>query len=261
MTRTNRYGAFMAAKTAITREPGARYTKCISCHPLHSTLDLTKAREQHRRYRGALGELGLEVVLLERDDKHPDSCFVEDTAILHGKRALICRLAPESRRGEESGVEQVLSESLDVRRVQAPCTVEGGDVMHLPGRLVSGLTQRTNEEGVKQATEWLQVGIDTIRDPSMIHLKSHVTYLGRNTAICSRKFADHPSLKGLDLLVIPDGEAYAANTLTIGDTVLMSSGRPEAHRIVRAAGFEVVPLDTTEFEKCEGALTCLSIIC
>jgi len=250
----------MSAKRAITREPGAHYTKCISCHPQRDSLDLKKAREQHRKYREALAEVGLEVVLLERDDEHPDSCFVEDTAILHGKKALICRLTPESRRGEESRVEQVLSESLSVRRVQAPGTIEGGDVMHLPERLVSGLTQRTNDQGVKQAMDWLEVGIDTIRDPHIAHVKSYVTYLGRNTAICSRRFVSHPALKGLELLVIPDSEAYAANTLTIGGIVLMSSGRPQAHRMVREAGFDVLPLDTSEFEKCEGALTCLSII-
>lgn len=250
----------MSAKIAITREPGARYAKCISCHPQRDILDLKKAREQHRVYREALVELGLEVVLLERDDEHPDSCFVEDTAILHGKKALICRLAPESRWGEESRVEQVLGESLSLRRVQAPGTIEGGDVMHLPGRLVSGLTQRTNEQGVKQAMDWLEIGVDTILDPSIVHLKSYVTYLGRNTVICSRRFIGNPALRGLDLLVIPDRETYAANTLTIGDTVLMSSGRPQAHRMVREARFDVLPLDTSEFEKCEGALTCLSII-
>lgn len=250
----------MPAKVAITREPGARYTKCISCHPGRDSLHLAKARDQHRRYREALSDLGLEVILLERDDDHPDSCFVEDTAILHGTKALICRLSPESRRDEVSRVEQILGDTHSVKRVTAPGTIEGGDVMHLPGRLVSGLTQRTNAEGVRQAAEWLEVGIDTIRDPNMVHLKSHVTYLGRNTAICTRRFAGHPALEGLELLVIPDGEAYAANTLAIGDLVLMSSGRPRAQSMVREAGFEVRLLDTSEFEKCEGALTCLSLI-
>jgi len=250
----------MAAHLAITREPGARYLKCISCHPLRESLDLAKAKEQHKRYREALAELGLEVILLEHDDDRPDSCFVEDTAIIHGKKAAICRLKPESRRGEESPVEDVLRESLKVKRVESPGTIEGGDVMHLSDRLVCGLTQRTNREGVKQASAWLEVKIDTIRDPHIVHLKSYVTYLGRNKAICSRRFVGHPALKGLELLVIPESEAYAANTLSIDDTVLMSSGRPQSHKVIREAGFEVVSMDTSEFEKCEGALTCLSLI-
>ena len=250
----------MSPSLAITREPGARYVKCISCYPQKDTIDLSKAREDHRRYRETLEELGLEVVLLDRDDNHPDSCFVEDTVIVHREKALICRMMPESRRGEETSVERVLQERLMIKRVEAPGTIEGGDVMHLPERLVSGLSQRTNESGVRQAMEWLEVKVDTIRDPDIVHLKSYVTYLGKSLAICTSRVAKHPALKGLELLVVPEEEGYAANTLAIGDTVLMSSRRERAQQIVRDAGFDVVPLDTSEFEKCEGALTCLSII-
>jgi dimethylargininase len=227
---------------------------------MRDTLNLQKAREQHRRYREALSDLGLEVLLLAQDDEHPDSCFVEDTAVVHKKKALICRLAPESRRGEEMLVEEMLKDRLRIRRAQEPATIEGGDVMHLPDRLVSALAQRTNELGVKQAAEWLEVRIDTVLDPGIVHLKSYVTYLGRGKAICSKRFMNHSSLRGLDLLVVPEGEEYAANTLTIDDTVLMPSGRPRADKMVREAGFDVRTLDTSEFEKCEGALTCLSLI-
>ena len=132
--------------------------------------------------------------------------------------------------------------------------------MHLHRRLVSGLTQRTSSEGVRQAHDWLEIPITTISDMAIVHLKSYVTFLGKNTAVCSRRFKDHPALKGLELLLIPEDEAYAANTLTVEGTVLMSSGRPKAARIVREAGFDVRLLDTSEFEKCEGALTCLSLI-
>jgi dimethylargininase len=250
----------MSPSMAITREPGARYARCISCHPEKGTLDLSRAREEHLRYREALKELGLEVVLLDHDDIHPDSCFVEDTTIVHKGKALICRLEPQSRRGEETAVERILRNRFRVRRVEAPGTIEGGDVVHLPKGLVSGLSQRTNESGVRQAMEWLEVNVDTIVDPDIVHLKSYVTYLGKNTAICTKRFMNHPALRGLQLLVVPDEEGYAANTLAIGDTVLMSSRRARAQKMVRDSGFDVISLDTSEFEKCEGALTCLSII-
>ncbi len=198
--------------------------------------------------------------MLDRDDVHPDSCFVEDTVVVHGNKAMICRLEPESRRGEEIEVERILKERFRVRRVESPGTIEGGDVMHLPDRLVSGLTQRTNQSGVEQTGDWLEVRVDTVLDPDIVHLKSYVTFLGRNTAICTRRYQGHPTLKDLELVVIPDNEGYAANTLTINGTVLMSSGRERAQKLVREAGFDVIALDASEFEKCEGALTCLSVI-
>jgi dimethylargininase len=247
-------------KLAITREPGDAYHKCISCHPLRHTIDIRRAREQHAAYRRALRELGLEVIEMPRDDRNADSCFVEDTAVVHGARALICRPAKESRRGEVGPVEEMLKRFLRTERASDPATVEGGDVIHLRDRLVSGVTERTNREGVRQMADWLDVKVDTVEDPRIMHLKSYATYLGRDTVVATEKFAKHPVFSGIRVIVLPDDQAYAADTLTIGDTVLMAKGYPAAHELVRRAGFEVVVLETSEFAKCDGALTCLSII-
>jgi dimethylargininase len=245
---------------ALTRPPGASYPKCLSCHPLHGTIDAARAREQHDKYRSVLEDLGLDVILLPRDDDHPDACFVEDCAVVHGSRALITRMGAPSRRGEEGAVEAALKEHLATKRAVSPATVEGGDVVHLPDRLISGLSARTNAEGVRQMGEWLGVDVDTIDDASMMHLKSHVTYLGDGKCIATRRFANHPALRDMEVIIVPEGEEYAADTLAVGSTVLMPAGRVASHELVRRAGFEVIPVDVSEFEKCDGALTCLSII-
>ncbi|UCH56948.1 MAG: hypothetical protein JSV18_06305 [Candidatus Bathyarchaeota archaeon] len=250
----------MEPKRALVREPGDSYPGCISSHPLLHTLDVSLARTQHASYCEVLSELGLEVIRVPRDDMHPDSCFVEDTAVVHGGRALICRMAVESRRGEQLGVEAILKQYMPVRRATALATVEGGDVVHLPDRLISGVTQRTNLEGVTQMGEWLKVPVDIIVDTGIVHLKSYVTSLGKGRIIATRKYSNHPALAGLEVLVVPEGEEYAANTLTIGDTVLMPAGHLGSHEMVREAGYEVIPMEVSEIEKCEGALSCLSII-
>ncbi len=250
----------MAFRRALVREPGDSYGRCISSHPLRHTVDLRLAREQHRNYCRVLRELGLEVLHLPREDLLPDSCFVEDNAVIHGGKALICRMARESRRGEEAAVEEFLRGYLRVRRATAPATVEGGDVIHLEDRLICGVTERTNMEGVAQMGEWLGVPVDTIVDPGIVHLKSYITYLGEGVMIATGRYAHHPTLEGFGLLLVPDEEAYAANTLTIGETVLMPEGCPRSQGLVREAGFEVLTLPMTEFEKCEGALTCLSLL-
>lgn len=250
----------MVPRRALVREPGDSYPGCISSHPLRHTVDVSRARAQHALYCEALSELGLEVIRVPRDNVHPDSCFVEDNAVVQGGRALICRMARESRRGEEEGVEAALREHMPVKRAVAPATVEGGDIIHLPDRLISGVTQRTNPAGVAQMREWLGVPVDTIEDPGIVHIKSYVTYLGRGTMIATGKYAGHPVLKGFRVLVAPVGEEYAADTLAVGDSVVMPAGLPRAHEMVREAGFDVVPINVSEFEKCEGAVTCLSIL-
>lgn len=253
-------GPAQMPKRALVREPGRNYKSCISCHPERASIDLTKAREQHRAYCRTLEDLGLEVIRLESDDEHADSCFVEDNAVVHSGRALICRMARPARRGEEGPVEEALSHYVRTKRTVGPGTIEGGDIVHLPDGLLSGLSERTNQNGIDQMRAWLDVKVDAIEDPRMVHLKSHVTYLGDGKMIVSRRFARHHTLQRFELVVLPEDEAYAADTLTVGGTVLMCSGRVQSHALVRDAGFDVIPLDTSEFEKCEGALTCLSIL-
>jgi dimethylargininase len=247
-------------KRAIVREPGKNYTKCISCHPLRDTIDMVLVREQHVHYRKTLSDLGLEVISVPPNDEHADACFVEDNAVVHGKKALICRMGAKSRRGEEISIEAVLKQYVRTKRATAPATVEGGDVVHLDDRLLSGVSERTNQEGVLQMGNWLEVSVDTIVDPKIMHLKSHVTSLGRNTVIATRRYANHPALRDLSAIIVPESEEYAADTLTVGDTVIMPAGRPRASELVRRAGLRVVTLDMSEFEKCGGALTCLSLL-
>jgi dimethylargininase len=202
----------------------------------------------------------LDVISLPPDDEYPDSCFVEDTIVIYGKKATITRPAVESRQGEVTSIEDVLKEYKQTKRVEAPATIEGGDVIHQDNSLISGLTQRTNTEGVNQTSSWLGVRIDVIEDPSIIHLKSYVTYVGEETFVTSKRFENHPLLSKYSKIVIPEHEAYAANTLTINGAVLVPSGYTDSIQLLKDAGFDVLPHDVSEFEKCEGALTCLSVI-
>ena len=247
-------------KQAIVRPPGRAFRRCISAHPEHHALDLSLAQGQHAEYCRTLSNLGLKLIRLPPDERHPDSCFVEDTAIVHGNRGFITRFAEESRRGEELAVAEVLKDYLELGFAIRPATIEGGDVIHLPDRLIAGITQRTNSKGVKQMARWFGIKPATIEDGSIIHLKSYVTYLDRNTIIVTENYKDHPTLQGFEKIQIPKEEGYAANSLTIGNAVLMPQKHRKAQTLVTEAGFEVIPLDMSEFEKCEGALTCLSVI-
>jgi len=224
----------MEPRHALVREPGDSYAGCLSTHPLHHTVSLRKAREQHAVYCRTLEELGLEVIRVPRDDAHPDSCFVEDNAVVENGKALICRMAKPSRRGEQPGVAAALEGLMPVRWAEEPATIEGGD--------------------------WLGVPVSTIFDPSIMHLKSYVTYLGRGVMMATEKYCRHPALEGFHVLVPPAEDEYAADTLAVGDTVLMAEGYDTAQQMVKEVGFEVVSLDVSEIQKCDGALTCLSIL-
>ena len=250
----------MEARRAIVREPGLSYKECISTHPLHHSLDLELAKKQHRAYCKILEDLSIELIKLPAKDKYPDSCFVEDNAIISEKKAFVTRMAMKSRRGEEDDVEAILKKYFKTRKAKTPATIEGGDVIHLPNRLICGLTQRTNLEGVKQLREWFDVQIDTIANSEIVHLKSYMKYLGNGKIITTEDYENHPLLKGLELLIVPKEEYYSVNCLAVKNTVVMSKKFSYASKIVRDAGFEVINLEMSEFEKCQASLTCLSIL-
>jgi dimethylargininase len=247
-------------KRAIVRPPGRNFRNCFSEHPLHHTVNIDLALEQHRNYCQTLESLGVELIELAPDQKRPDACFVEDTVVVHKNRAIIGRMAKDSRRGESDKIKEVLSESKEVRSVEQPGTLEGGDVVHLPESLLVGITKRTNHDGASQMEYWLRVPVHRIEDSTIMHLKSHVTYLDKNIIIVNPRYLDHPVLEPFTKIVLPEGETHSANTLTIGNVVIMSANHQNSSRLVEEAGFEVIQLDMSEFEKCDGALTCLSII-
>jgi dimethylargininase len=250
----------MKYKYAIVREPGVSYDSCLSDHPLKKYINIGQARNQHKVYCQSLEELGLKLIQLPREDKLPDSCFVEDTVVIHKDKAFITRIGAESRRGEEDEVIKVLKDKFNVGAASAPATIDGGDVIHLEDSLICGISQRTNVDGARQMQTFLDVHVETIPIPDFMHLKSHVTYLGKNTVAVAEKFANVPQLKQFEKVIIPRTESYAVNTLTINNVTLMPSKYPKSIEIMEQAGFKVKVIDVSEFTKCDGALTCLSIL-
>jgi len=247
-------------KRAIVRPPGAKFNRCLSSHPLHHTLNIELALEQHKVYRQTLADLGLDLIELEPDNLYPDACFVEDTVVVHEDRAIITRMAKESRRGESQKVEEVLSEFKQIKSVNEPGTLEGGDVIHLPDSLICGITKRSNYEGAIQMEKWLKIPVHRIEDLSIMHIKSHLTYLGRNIVLVNQRYAGNQYLMPYTKIILPSDESHSANTIALDDVVIMSVRHTKTAELVKEAGFEVIHLDMSEFEKCDGALTCLSIL-
>lgn len=245
---------------AIVREPSRSFGRCLSSHPLSHTISVEKAKNQHRQYCQILSDLGIDLIQLDPDDRFPDSCFVEDTAIIHQNKALISRMGIQSRRGEEQSILEILTEYLSVKQTPSPATIEGGDVIHFSDFLISGLSQRTNLKGIHSIQEWLEIDVKTVSAPEITHLKSYVTYLDHNTVIMNTRFVNHPIFLDFDKIVVIDHESYAANTLTINGAVLVPKNHSTVVKQLKNHGYDVVTINMSEFEKCEGALTCLSLL-
>jgi dimethylargininase len=202
----------------------------------------------------------LEVIYLPTEEKYPDSCFVEDTAVVVRDKAFICRLAHQSRRGEEEAVMDTLAGAFQINVATEPATIEGGDVVKFDDKLLCGITNRTNEEGARQLREFMSIPIETFHLPEIMHLKSYLNYLGNNTIIVSEYYANNPYFENYRKIIVPKTETYAANILNVNGYLLIPQNYPKTFKLIMEAGFEGKIIDVSEIAKCDGGLTCLSIL-
>jgi len=255
----------MTFTKAIVRRPGASFSDGLTTARLGAPL-FEKTLQQHDAYVRALQACGLEVVVLEADERHPDSTFVEDTAVLAGRSAILTRPGALSRRGEVAAIRGALAERFNaVESIEAPGTLDGGDICHAGSHVFIGISERTNEDGARQLADLLQRDgsttsfVDVRRTKGILHLKSGVAFLGDDRLALIEALADRREFAGRDRIVVTQGEEYAANCVRVNDKVIIAAGFPEFQAALERQGYRVVPVEVSEFRKMDGGLSCLSL--
>lgn len=246
---------------AITRLPGSDYTQGLTTSTLPAP-DLTQALAQHQAYVRCLCSLGLTVEELPPAPGFPDACFVEDTAVVVAETGVITRPGAPSRRSESQLMAPVLGRHRSLVQIEAPGTLDGGDILQVNRQMFIGVSDRTNEEGARQLREILTplgYACHLISVAAGLHLKSSLNYVGKNTMLVTQDFAGHSALNGFEILISPQGEEYAANTLLVNDTLIMPAGYPSTQKMLRGLGLVILTLETSEYRKMDGGLTCLSL--
>ncbi len=249
----------------IVRKPGKSISQGITSCKEYGEPDYAQALKQHERYVAALEQCGCKVTILDALEEFPDSCFVEDTAVLTPRVAIISRPGAETRRGEAeqmvSTIEKFYPEE-KIERIVAPGTMEGGDVMMVGNHFYIGKSERTNDEGCRQFIAVLEKyghtgSVVSLRE--MLHLKTGVNYLENNNMLVSGEFVENSLFEQYTRYEIPEGEDYAANCIWVNDKVIVPEGYPQVKSIVEKMGYEVITVDTSEYRKIDGGLSCLSL--
>jgi dimethylargininase len=250
---------------AIVRPPAATFAEGITSSGL-GPPDLELALEQHDAYCQVLEQLGLELATLPADPAFPDSTFVEDTAIVTAKGAILTRPGAPSRAGEVRAMKTALSRWFpELARIEPPGTVDAGDVCEADHHVLIGLSHRTNQEGAAQLSAWLSaLGFETsiidIRGiPGLLHLKTGLSSLGPGRLIAWPELVRHEALRWWDVLEVPRGEEYAANCLRVNDVLLVAAGFPRTAALLYDSRHDVVAIDISEYRKMDGGLSCLSV--
>lgn len=231
---------------------------------------------------------------------HPDCVFVEDPVVMvSSQMAFMGRLGHSTRRGESEAMSDVLRRTGTIIR-KSTVRVDGGDVLQTPGFVFVGISERTEIAAVRELQHAFDADatsrnrkaprVTPIIVQGALHLKSVVTWVG-DTDINSPGFlvaantdAGHSIINSIVMSsVVRDAgrtwevawiteEQAAANVLFIGGTddvegsVFVQQNCCEAVGVVRSKlrkmemRAKVIGLDTSEFSKANGALTCMSVI-
>lgn len=246
---------------AIVRAPGPDAAAGLTTAGL-GPLDLDTLRGQHAAYVATLRSLGLEVTQLDPLPGHPDAYFVEDAALVFPELAVVTRPGAPARLAEAEALAPAVAAFRPLHRLEAPATLDGGDVLVVGRTVLVGLSARTNADGAAQLAALLDphgYRIVPVPVPEGLHFKSSVTWAGGDTLVLTEAFAGRPELAPWRHRVVPEAEAYAANILWINGTLLMPRGFPRTRALLEPLGLPLVELEQSEARKMDGALTCLSI--
>src|SRR5271155_2193967 len=249
--------------TAITRAVSPAIVNCELSFISRQAIDLQIASAQHHAYERLLENLGARIVSLPAEPDLPDSMFVEDPAIVLDELAVIFPLGTESRRPEAVSLSQAISKFRKFEHVTLSGTLEGGDILRVGRKLFVGVTKRSNAEGIRQLAGILAPhNYEVIAVPvtGCLHLKSAVTFLGRDTLLANRAWFGAAPFAGYDWIDVDPAEPHAANALALAKTVIFPASFPRTRVRIESAGFHVTPLDISALQKAESGLTCSSLI-
>jgi dimethylargininase len=248
--------------TNVTRGVSPNIAGCQLTFLERRHIDYAKACVQYKAYEDLLRSLGTDVISLPVASELPDSVFVEDTAIILKEVAVVGIPARASRRQEVNGVISTLEQYRNLKFLEPPATLEGGDVFVDGKTIYVGRSSRTNQEGIFQLRHIVSAFGYAVREVAVrgcLHLSTGASRLAHKTILANPDWIDVGSFSDCKVVRVAASEPWAGNVLTLGETVIMPMSCPETGMILESLGFTVQPVDISEFEKAEAGVTCMRL--
>ena len=249
--------------TALTRAISPLLVDCELTHLERAPIDIHKAEEQHREYERALEKMGYTIRRLPETPDLPDGVFVEDTAVVFPEIAIITRPGAESRRPETDTMAAILKEYRELRFIEAPGTIDGGDVLTLGKHVYIGDTKRTNRAAIRQFSDILQpfgYTVTAVPVTKCLHLKTAIAPLEEDLLLINPNWIDGDIFDDHQTEPVHPDEPFGANVMRRGNYVLCPTAFPKTAELLTQKGYDVITVNQSELAKAEAGLTCCSVI-
>lgn len=259
-----RAGTWNPAAEALVDPDGMWYWR--DCQP----PDIPLMQAQHDRLAATLADEGVELVYVE-GVRGPliKSMFTRDPLITVPGGAIILRLAPRMRRGEEAYITRTVA-ALGMPilgTITGTGMLEGGSFVKLtPKTAVIGTSIRCNDEGAAQLREILaRIGMELIVVPMTgwsIHIDGHLAMVDVHTALITPGglpywFIDRLHDLGIETIHAHPAEPWSINSLCVKPGhIIMSAGNPYTAERLQRRGIEVTVIEYSEVQKNGGGIHC-----
>lgn len=251
----------MPTLVAVMREPARSF-----CY--HAEARYQKVLAQHRSLQDIYRRHGYTVELLPRSRKYIGSTFTQDVALIVKDQGILLNCLSswrkkEPRHGDQ--VRKVLSKYLSkVEQLGLPALLDGGEVIQTDREIIVGTACGAAHLAVQQIRRKLDldrpVRTLTTRGFPYIHTGSEMSYLGNGIMLATERFARTAPCQRYETWVVPPHEEIAANCVRLHDgTILAPFGYPDTIRMLVQGGFDVELVNLSEFNKANGAISCMSL--
>jgi dimethylargininase len=249
---------------AITRQPSPEMAdSCELTHVARTPIDMALAAQQHAAYVAALERRGATVTVLPPLAGHADGVFVEDPLIVLPELVIAARPGAVSRQSEGASLVAIAPTDRPHHVIEAPATIEGGDVLRVGRTLYIGHSSRTNRDGIAAITRAVTphgYTIIAVPVPGALHLKTAITALAPDLFVANPAWIDVAHFGYAHIIAVDPSEPFAGNILPVGDAVITAAAHPRTTQRISEAGFPTHSVDIGEFARAEAGLTCMSLI-
>ncbi|WP_410813489.1 dimethylarginine dimethylaminohydrolase family protein [Micromonospora sp. 067-2] len=235
----------------------------------HAVVDEQAAHEQWRGLVETIREAGGLVETIPAVPQLPDMVFVANGGIVSGDFFLPAAMRHPERQGETPHL-LAWFEEFGCKLLDPPAaTQEGaGDALVFADALVAGYgfrSERAAYEDVTARTGWRVVPVHLV-DPRLYHVDIAFCPLGERQALVVPDAFDREARRALAdlvpdpvLLTMEEALAFSANSIVIGQVVIMPACSARLEAELRRRGFEVVVHPVGEFLKAGGGVRCLTL--
>jgi len=147
--------------------------------------------------------------------------------------------------------------------IQPPGTLDGGDLLRVGDTIYAGLSTRSNQSGIEQFRDIVRdygFSVTPVETSKCLHLTSAVSAVAPDTLLINPDWVDRAAFGDYELIDVDKDEAHGANALLVEQSVIYPSSFPRTTDNLATRGINVIPVDLSELQKAEGAVTCCSLI-